>query len=213
MWSVVINFKIFDESTVIETGFLNITHNVALGLLTVFQEQMSSSFATLMTFYVISYVLRRNTSCFQCCFVMQLKYSEFWKIILGFFASIFIYLFLFQLDLCSEMAKYLARSSTSFALWFPESFCMGSCYFSNSGAYHLGLLVDCNIGSRPDWFGCNNGWHCSSIGILFNYVLFCGNRSSQMFWKFSDLLKHVIFFGRRPKRSSPTIFKAYLMRL
>ncbi|KAG5029588.1 hypothetical protein JHK87_013102 [Glycine soja] len=69
------------------------------------------------------------------------------------------------------MAKYLARSSTPFALWFPESFCMGSCYFSNSGAYHLGLLVDCNIGSRPDWFGCNNGWHCSSIGILFNYAV------------------------------------------
>ena len=69
------------------------------------------------------------------------------------------------------MAKYLARSSTPFALRFSESFCMGCCCFSNSGAYNLGLLVDCYIGSRSDWFGCDNGWYCSSIGFLFNYAV------------------------------------------
>ncbi|XP_027919117.1 uncharacterized protein LOC114178092 isoform X2 [Vigna unguiculata] len=76
-----------------------------------------------------------------------------------------------KLDLCSKMAKYLARSSTPFALRFPESFCMDCCCFSNFGAYNLGILVDCDIGSRSDWVGCNNGWYCPSIGFLFNYAV------------------------------------------
>lgn len=79
--------------------------------------------------------------------------------------------FYFQLDFCSEVAKYLARSSTSFTLWFPESVCMDCCCFPNSGAYYLGFLVDYNIGSRPNWFGCNNGGHCSITGILFYYAV------------------------------------------
>ncbi|MED6130995.1 Calpain-type cysteine protease dek1 [Stylosanthes scabra] len=69
------------------------------------------------------------------------------------------------------MAEYPARSSAAFALWLPESFSMGCCCFSNSGAYRLGLLVNCNTGSRSNWFGCNYGWHSSSLGILFNYAL------------------------------------------
>lgn len=69
------------------------------------------------------------------------------------------------------MAKFLARPSTSFALRTSESICMDYCYFTNSGAYNLGILVDCNIGSGPNWFGCNNGWHCSVIGFLFHYAL------------------------------------------
>ncbi|PNX78384.1 hypothetical protein L195_g034362 [Trifolium pratense] len=75
------------------------------------------------------------------------------------------------MDLCSEVAKYLARSSTPFALWFPESFSMVCCSFSDYCAYHLGILVGCNIGPRPDWSGCNYGWNCSLIGILFDYAV------------------------------------------
>jgi hypothetical protein len=44
-------------------------------------------------------------------------------------------------------------------------------YFSNCGADHMGLLVDCNIGSRHNWASCGDGWHCSSTGILFNYAM------------------------------------------
>lgn len=86
---------------------------------------------------------------------------------LGFFTDVILFVgFCFQLDLCSEMAKFLAWSSTPFALWFPESFCMVCCCFSNYGAYHLGLLVDCNIESRPDRFGCNNGLLLAFYSIM-----------------------------------------------
>lgn len=44
-------------------------------------------------------------------------------------------------------------------------------YFSNRGADHMGVLADCNIGSRHNWACCGDGWHGSSTGILFNYAM------------------------------------------
>ena len=97
------------------------------------------------------------------------KYS-----IVAFVLSFFVFFppcFSFQLDFCQKMARYLARAASSFTLWYLESVCMDGCYFSSCGAYFLGMVVDCNIGSRYNWVGCNNGWHCSSFGILFNHAL------------------------------------------
>lgn len=79
--------------------------------------------------------------------------------------------FSFQLDFCEKMARYLAGDASPFALWFLESVCMDGCYFSSCGAYCMGMLVDCNIGSRYNWVGCNNGWYCSFVGILFDHAL------------------------------------------
>lgn len=89
------------------------------------------------------------------------------------FCSQFVFFpcFSFQLDICQKMASYLARAASPFALWYLESVCMDGCYFSSCGAYFLGMVVDCNIGSRYNWVGCNNGWYCSSFGILFNHAL------------------------------------------
>ena len=44
-------------------------------------------------------------------------------------------------------------------------------YFTNRGADHMGLLVDCNIGSRHNRASCGDGWHRSSAGLLFNYAM------------------------------------------
>lgn len=88
---------------------------------------------------------------------------------------IFIYFnastIIFQLDLCQKVAKYLARTSAGFALWFSLFICMDISYFSNHGADHMGVLADCNIGPRHNWACCGDGWHCSSTGILFNYAM------------------------------------------
>ncbi|KAK6235751.1 hypothetical protein SCA6_011088 [Theobroma cacao] len=76
-----------------------------------------------------------------------------------------------KLDFCQEMAKYLTRTSIGYAMWFSISIGMGSCCISSSGTYHVGMLANHNIGSRYCWSGCDNGWHCSFIGILFNYAV------------------------------------------
>ena len=79
--------------------------------------------------------------------------------------------FLFQLDLCQKMAIYPTRSPAGHIMSFSLSFCMDNCCISGSNAYHVGKLVNCNIASRYNWSGCNHGWYCSSIGILFNHAL------------------------------------------
>lgn len=56
-------------------------------------------------------------------------------------------------------------------MWFSVSLCMDNCYLSSCGTYYMGMLVNCNIGPRYYWSGCNNGWYCSSVGFLFNYAL------------------------------------------
>lgn len=66
------------------------------------------------------------------------------------------------------MAQVLTRATTWNIMWFLESVGMGYCHISSSGSHHMGLLVDCNIGSRYNWFGSNHGWDSSSFGILFN---------------------------------------------
>lgn len=69
------------------------------------------------------------------------------------------------------MAIYFTRTSAGFSMPFSLSISMDDCYISNSGSYHVGLMVNCNIGSRYNWLGCNNGWHCSSFGLLFCHAL------------------------------------------
>ncbi|KAG6781829.1 hypothetical protein POTOM_014744 [Populus tomentosa] len=75
------------------------------------------------------------------------------------------------LDLCQKMAIYPTRPSAGHIMSFSLSFCMDNCCISGSNAYHVGKLVNCNIASRYNWSGCNHGWYCSSIGILFNHAL------------------------------------------
>ena len=48
---------------------------------------------------------------------------------------------------------------------------MDGCYISGCSAYPVGMLVDCDTPSGHYWFGYNNGWHCTSFGILFNHAL------------------------------------------
>lgn len=69
------------------------------------------------------------------------------------------------------MAGFLTRTSAGNIIQFPVTVFMDGCDFSSAGAYHMGLLVDINIGPRYNWFGCNHGGDCSSFGILFNYAL------------------------------------------
>ena len=76
-----------------------------------------------------------------------------------------------QLDLCQKMATYLTRSSAGHIVSFSLSICMDDCCISSSNACHVGKLVNCNIESGYNWSGCNHGWNCSSIGILFNHAL------------------------------------------
>lgn len=83
----------------------------------------------------------------------------------------FFWVFSLQLDFCKKMAKYIAGTAPPFTLWFLESVRMDDCYFSSCGAYCMGMLVDCNIGSRYNWVGRNNGWYCSFIGVLFDHAL------------------------------------------
>ena len=78
---------------------------------------------------------------------------------------------LVQLDFRPKMAKFLTRASAGNIVWFLVSVCVDGCYFSSCGAYWLGMLVNLDTGSRYNWFGCDNGWHCSSFGILFNHAL------------------------------------------
>lgn len=77
----------------------------------------------------------------------------------------------FQLDLCQKMAEHLARSTAGYIMRFLVSLYMDDCCFSSCGSYRVGILVDCNIRPRYNWFGCNNGWNGPIIGILFNYAL------------------------------------------
>lgn len=79
--------------------------------------------------------------------------------------------FAFQLDFCQEMARYLTGASAWFIVWSAVSLFLDICYFSNCDAYYMGMLVDNDIGSRYNWFGCNHGWHCPFVGILFNHAL------------------------------------------
>ena len=81
------------------------------------------------------------------------------------------FVFSFQLDFCQKMAEYLTRTSTGYAMFFFISIGMGGCCISSCGAYHVGMLANHNIRSRYCWSGCNNGWHCSFIGILFNHAV------------------------------------------
>jgi len=135
------------------------------------RKQMGLTFDKPMTLSYKMYWFGKESQLLCVALIMQLKFSVFFMFIWPFLhIYVFICVYL-QLDLCSEMAKYLARASTPFALWFPEPFSVVCCCFSNYCAYHLGILVGCNIGSTSDWFGCNNGWNCSLIGILFNYAV------------------------------------------
>lgn len=76
-----------------------------------------------------------------------------------------------QLDFCSKMAGCLTRASAGNIMWFPVSICLDDCNFSRCGTHCLGMLVNLNTGSRYNWFGCDNGGHCSYFGILFNHAL------------------------------------------
>lgn len=69
------------------------------------------------------------------------------------------------------MATNFARASVGYIVWFSVSLCMGGCYFANCGTHDMGMLVDCNTGPRYNWSGCNNGWYCFAVGVLFNYAL------------------------------------------
>ncbi|CAL5425722.1 unnamed protein product [Camellia sinensis] len=78
---------------------------------------------------------------------------------------------IYRLDLCSKMAKFLTRTSFGNTMWFLVSVCMDDCYFSNRGTHCLGKLVNFNTWTRYNWSGCDNGWNCSSFGILFYYAM------------------------------------------
>lgn len=69
------------------------------------------------------------------------------------------------------MAKCITRRTAGDNMSFSGSVSMDGCYFSSCGAYHVGKLVDCNTWSGYNWSGYNNGWHCSSAGLLFNHAL------------------------------------------
>lgn len=74
---------------------------------------------------------------------------------------------LVQLDLRSKMARIFTWTSAGNILWFPLPLCMDNCHFSSCSAYFVGMLVDHDTRTGYNWFSCNNGWHCSSFGILF----------------------------------------------
>ncbi|KAG6736631.1 hypothetical protein POTOM_060495 [Populus tomentosa] len=63
--------------------------------------------------------------------------------------------------------KVLSGHIVSFSL----SICMDDCCISSFQCLSCGKLVNCNIESGYNWSGCNHGWNCSSIGILFNHAL------------------------------------------
>uniref|UniRef100_A0A2P2KJ02 Calpain n=1 Tax=Rhizophora mucronata TaxID=61149 RepID=A0A2P2KJ02_RHIMU len=69
------------------------------------------------------------------------------------------------------MALYFSRTSVGYTMPFSLFICMGGCHISSSGAYNVGMLASCDIGPRHNWSGGNIGWHCSSLGILFNHAL------------------------------------------
>lgn len=76
-----------------------------------------------------------------------------------------------QLDLCSKMAGTFTWTSTGSTLQFPLHLGMDNCCFSCRSAYLVGILVDLDTWTGYNWFSCNNGWHCSSFGILFDNAL------------------------------------------
>ncbi|CAK9183571.1 unnamed protein product [Ilex paraguariensis] len=65
---------------------------------------------------------------------------------------------------------------------------MDDCYFSTCGVCDMGMLVDLNIGSRYNWSGCNNGWHCSSFGILFHHALVENTMAKLNWWAWQQWL-------------------------
>ena len=129
-------------------------------------------------------------SCFMCSSLSSLdavisKHSGaifYFLIFFNYFCT-----FAFQLDFCQKMARYLTGASAWLIVWDAVSLCLDICYFSDCDAYYMGMLVDNDIGSRYNWFGCNNGWHCSFVGILFNHAL-VENTMAKLKYVFGDLL-------------------------
>ncbi|KAK4780068.1 hypothetical protein SAY87_016174 [Trapa incisa] len=76
-----------------------------------------------------------------------------------------------QLDLCQKMACYSKRTPARYAMRIPFFVCMDYCHISYCGSYNMGELVDCDTGTRFDWFGCYNGGNCPLVGILLNHVM------------------------------------------
>lgn len=99
----------------------------------------------------------------------------------------------FQLDLCKKMATSFTGTSVGHDMWFSMFVCLGGCNFSSYGASYMGMLVDHNLGSRYNWIGCNNGWHCSSIGILFYHAL-VENKMAKLKCVISHSFNHVIIY-------------------
>lgn len=66
------------------------------------------------------------------------------------------------------MAQVLTRAAAGNIMWFLVFVGLDSCHISSSGSHRMGLLVNCDIGSRYNWFGSYHGWDSSSFGVLFN---------------------------------------------
>lgn len=119
-----------------------------------------------------TYSLTIKVSCYFM--VHELTSNTFlFSVFISILVCLFDYIstFAFQLDICQEMARYLTGASAWLIVWVAVSLCLDICYFSNCDAYYMGKLVDNDIGSRYNWFGCNHGWHCSFVGVLFNHAL------------------------------------------
>lgn len=69
------------------------------------------------------------------------------------------------------MARNSAGPSVKCNMHFSVCFCMGYCSLSNCSSYHLGDVVDFNLGSRYYRAGCHNGWCCTVAGILCYHAL------------------------------------------
>ena len=137
----------------------------------------------------------------MCSFVSALAATPPSTGVHFFLIFLIICMFAFQLDFRQEMARYLTGASARLIVWSAVSLCLGICYFSNCDAYYMGMLVDNHIGSRYNWFGCNNGWYCSFVGVLFNHALVENTMAKLKYvflWPFISLrCQPFFFFGKK----------------